>query len=99
MDEDGLIELALDAGADDVLNAGEVFEVRTPANTFHKIRDAITARGFAVEASEITYVPANTVAIDVDRATTLLKLIDALDDNDDVQSVSHNAELPESVGA
>ena len=97
IDEDTLMELALDAGADDVENAGEVFEVRTPATTFHKIKDALVGKNIAIEAAEITYVPANTVAIDHDRATSLLRLVDALEDNDDVQSVSHNAELPDSV--
>ena len=99
IDEDSLIEFALDAGADDVDNLGEVYQVKTSPTLFHKVRDAITAKRLAIENSEITYVPSNTVALDFDKATSLLRLIDALEDNDDVQSVSHNAELPESVGA
>lgn len=95
VDEDRLMELALEAGADDVKNEGEVFEVITTPTAFHKVRDAIAAADIAVEAAEVTQLPNSTVPIDVEPAQKLLKLIDALDDHDDVQSVSHNAEIPE----
>lgn len=97
--EDDLMELALEAGAEDVKNQGEVFEVITSPVSFHKVKDAITARNIPVENAEITYLPNNTVAVDAEKAQALLKLIDTLEDNDDVQSVSHNAELPESIEA
>jgi YebC/PmpR family DNA-binding regulatory protein len=97
VDEDNLLELALEAGADDVKNEVEVFEVITSPVAFHKVKDAITAANLAIEAAEVTYLPNNTVAVDAEQAQKLLKLIDALDDNEDVQSVSHNAEIPESV--
>ncbi|HEX8323557.1 MAG TPA: YebC/PmpR family DNA-binding transcriptional regulator [Tepidisphaeraceae bacterium] len=99
IDEETLMEVALEAGADDVRDLGEVFEVTTPVAAYHKVKDAITAKKIAVENSEITYLPSNTVALDEGKAASLLKLIDNLEDYDDVQSVSHNAELPESVGA
>jgi YebC/PmpR family DNA-binding regulatory protein len=96
--EDKLLELGLEAGADDVKNEGEVIEVITsPANFLH-VRDAISAANVPIEASEITNVPTTTIPIDADRAHKLLKLIEVLEDNDDVQSVSHNAEIPEGVG-
>jgi YebC/PmpR family DNA-binding regulatory protein len=95
--EDALLEVALDAGAEDVKNQGEVFEVITSPINYLKVKEAIEAAKIAVEASEITNLPNNTVPVDEERAVKLLKLIDALEDNDDVQSVSHNAELPESV--
>jgi YebC/PmpR family DNA-binding regulatory protein len=97
--EDQLMEIALEAGAEDVTNEGEVFEVITSPTLFHKVRDAITAANIAIEASEITNLPTSTVPVDAETAQRVLKLIDALEDNDDVQSVSHNAELPESVTA
>jgi len=97
--EDQLMELALDAGAEDVTNLGEVFEVITTPTTFLKVKDAIASANVPSEAAEITYVPTTTVAMDGERAQKLLKLIDSLEDNDDVQSVSHNAEIAESVGA
>jgi YebC/PmpR family DNA-binding regulatory protein len=98
VDEDKLMELALDAGAEDVRNEGEVFEVFTTPTSYLKVKEAIEAAKVPVEAGEITNMPNSTIALDEERAQKLLKLIDSLEDNDDVQSVSHNAEIPESVG-
>jgi YebC/PmpR family DNA-binding regulatory protein len=98
VDEDKLMEIALDAGAEDVKNEGEVFEVITTPTAFHKVKEAIAAANVAVEAGEITHLPNSTIAIDGDAAQKLLRLVELLEDNDDVQSVSHNAEIPESVG-
>jgi YebC/PmpR family DNA-binding regulatory protein len=95
--EDKLLDLGLEAGADDVKNEGEVFEVITSPGSFLKVRDAVAAASIAIEASEITNVPTSTVPIDAERAQKLLKLIDVLEDNDDVQTVSHNAEIPDGV--
>jgi YebC/PmpR family DNA-binding regulatory protein len=97
VNEDALIELALEAGADDVVNEGEVYEVLTPPTAFLKVRDALESAKIPVEAGEITNLPNSTVALEAEAAQKLLKLIDTLEDNDDVQSVSHNAEIPESV--
>ena len=99
VDEDKLMEVALDAGADDVKNEGEVLEVITNPVAFQKVKEVIAAANIAVEAGEITHMPNSTVPIDADAGQKLLKLIDALEDHDDVQSVSHNADLPESVMA
>jgi YebC/PmpR family DNA-binding regulatory protein len=95
--EEHLMDLALEAGAEDVTAIGEVFEVLTTPTMFQKVREAIVAANVAVEAAEITYLPNSTVAVDVEQAKRIIKLIDELEDNDDVQSVSHNAEIPESV--
>lgn len=97
IDEDKLMELALEAGAEDVKNQGEVFEVITTPVAYLKVKEAIETAKIAVEAGEIAQMPNNTVPIDAAAAAKLLKLIDLLEDNDDVQSVSHNAEVPESV--
>jgi YebC/PmpR family DNA-binding regulatory protein len=97
--EDKLMEIALDSGAEDVRNEGEVFEVLTNPVAFIKVKEAIAAAKIPIEAAEVTYLPNNTVQIDVETAQKLLKLVDTLEDNDDVQSVSHNAEIPESVTA
>ncbi len=97
VEEDKLLELALEAGADDVKNEGEVFEVITSPTSFLKVKDAIAAANIAIEASEITHMPLNTVPVDQEGAQKLLKLVEALEDNDDVQSVSHNADVPESI--
>ena len=99
VDEEKLMEIALEAGAEDVRSeGGEVFEVITTPTAFIKVKEAVSAAEIPVEAAEITHLPNSTVAIDGEAAQKLLKLVEALEDNDDVQSVSHNAEIPESVG-
>ena len=95
--EDALLEAALDAGAEDVRNEGEVYEVITTPTAYLKVKDAVAAAKIPVEAAEITNMPNGTVAVSAEAAQKLLKLIDTLEDHDDVQSVSHNAEIPESV--
>ena len=97
VDEDKLMELALDAGAEDVKNEGEVFEVITTPTAYLKVKEALETAKVAVEAGEITQMPNNTVAVNEEQGQKLLKLIDALEDNDDVQNIAHNAEIPESV--
>ncbi|HEV8377278.1 MAG TPA: YebC/PmpR family DNA-binding transcriptional regulator, partial [Tepidisphaeraceae bacterium] len=95
--EDQLIEQALEAGAEDVRNAGEVYEVITTPTAFLKVKEALSAMKIPIEASEVTNIPNTTVPVQGDVAQRTLKLIDTLEDHDDVQSVSHNAEIPESV--
>lgn len=95
--EDKLLEIGLDAGAEDVKNEGEVYEVFTTPALFLKVKEAIAAANIPVEVSEITNLPNNTIPIDAAAAQRLLRLIDALEDNEDVQTVSHNAEIPDSV--
>ncbi|MGH7214009.1 MAG: YebC/PmpR family DNA-binding transcriptional regulator [Tepidisphaeraceae bacterium] len=97
VDEDRLMELALEAGAEDVRNEGEVFEVLTAPTQFIKVKEVIAAANIPVEAAEITHLPNSTVPLDEEAAQKLLRLVEALEDNDDVQSVSHNADIPESV--
>jgi len=97
--EDDLMEAALEAGADDVKNEGEAYSVITSPTAYHKVKEALAAKNIPIENAQITYLPNTTVALDAERAAALLKFIDALEDNDDVQTVSHNAELPESVTA
>ena len=97
VEEDRLLELALEAGAEDVRNEGEVFEVVTTPTAFLNVKAALEKSGIASEAAEITYVPSSTIAIDAEAGQRILRLVEALEDNDDVQNVSHNAEIPESV--
>lgn len=97
--EDKLLEVALDAGAEDVRNEGEVYEVFTTPTAYLKVKEALGAANIPVEAGEVTHLPGTTIAVEGETAQKIVKLIDALEDNDDVQSVSHNAELPESVTA
>lgn len=92
------MELALESGAEDVRNEGEVFEVVTTPTAFHKVRNTLGEK-YTLEGSEIAYVANSTAQVDVEVGHKLLKLVDALEDNDDVQNVSHNAEIPEAAMA
>ena len=95
--EERLMDLALEAGAEDVINEVEVFEVITSPIGFAKVKESILAAKIPIEASEITYVPNATIPIDAEKARHLAKLVDALEDNDDVQSVAHNAQTPDDA--
>ncbi len=97
--EDRLMELALEAGAVDVRNLGEVYEVVTSPVAYLKVKEAIEAVPVIVEGGAILHLPQNTVVADAELAVRILKLIDALEDNDDVQTVAHNAEMPEPIDA
>ena len=92
--EDQVMEVALEAGADDVLSGedGSV-EVITAPGDFEAVRDALQAAGLNAELAEVTLRPENTVAFEGDDAARMQKLLDALEDLDDVQEVYHNAEL------
>lgn len=98
IEEEKLMEAALDAGAEDITSGGEFYEVVTTPVNFHKVKEAVGKAGFTIEASEITFMPNSTIPVDAEAGKHLLKFIDALEDNEDVQNVSHNAEIPESVG-
>lgn len=90
--EDQLMEIALDAGADDVITTDDGYEVRCPINAFDKVSQALEQAGIKPDSAEIAYIPNNTVAIDASVAELLGKLHDALDDLDDVQNVFSNEE-------
>ncbi len=94
--EDEMLELALEAGADDVVlpdDADEdaMYEILTPAAAFLGVRQALEARGLPIEQAEVTKIAENTVRLEGEQATTLSELLEALDDNDDVQKVYSNA--------
>ena len=95
--EDKLIEIALEAGADDVLNEGEIFIVYTGPAAMYKVKEIIIAAGIPVLAFEVSFQPNSTIPLETHAAEKILRLINTLEDNEDVQNVSHNAEIPESV--
>ena len=96
--EDKLMEVALESGAEDVRNQGEVFEVITTPIAFHKVKDSLVNAGIAVEGGEVTFLPNSTNLVDGENAKAVLKIIEELEDNEDVQNVSHNAEIAEDAG-
>ena len=96
---DDMFEAALEAGADDVESAEESHEITCAPEDFNAVREALDTRFGAPEEAGLAWKPQNTIALDEDKATTLLKLLDVLDDNDDVQSVSANFEISDEVMA
>ena len=97
VDEDELMLAAADAGAEDVQTDGETMRVTTPAADLATVRDALEQSGYAIDSAELTMLPKNTVGMDEDGARKLLRLIDALEDLDDVQDVYANFDIPDAV--
>jgi YebC/PmpR family DNA-binding regulatory protein len=99
-DEDALMEIALEAGADDVIASEEGFEVRCAIPVFDKVVHALEEKGLRPDSSEIAYIPITTVPVtDAGIARTLTKLHDALEEIDDVQHVFSNDEMDEATSA
>jgi YebC/PmpR family DNA-binding regulatory protein len=95
--EDEVFEAALEAGADDVSNDGEYFEITCAPESLQSVREALESRGLEVESAEAEMVAQNKVAPDAEQTRMLLKLLNALDDHDDVQRVASNAEISDEV--
>jgi YebC/PmpR family DNA-binding regulatory protein len=91
--EDELMELALDAGADDVQNDGEVFSVYTDPSDFDNVKEALEEKGVTFSSAEVTMIPQNTIALEGRQADQMLKLMDRLEDSDDVQNVYANFDI------
>jgi YebC/PmpR family DNA-binding regulatory protein len=97
-DEDAIMEAALEAGADDVVaNDDESIDVVTTPEEFTAVKDALEAAGLEPANAEVIMVASTSVELDVETATKVMKLIDMLEELDDVQSVAHNAEIPDEV--
>ena len=94
---DKAMDVAIEAGADDVIEEEGQIEVITPVEAYHAVLSALSASTIEVEHSHITMRAQTTVALDTDSAESLEKLIDALEDLDDVQAVYSNAEFPECL--
>ena len=97
--EDELMELAIDAGADDLQTVDEHYEITTAVENFEAVRKALEDAGVAMELAEITRIPQNTVSIDEKKGKALLKLMDILDDHDDIQKAYSNFDISDEVMA
>ena len=97
MDEEEMMMMALEAGAEDVKTEDEdVFEILTAPNDFSAVREELEKQGLSFLSAEVQKLPQNTVAVDDPEVLkSIMKLLEMLEDNDDVQNVFHNAELPE----
>jgi YebC/PmpR family DNA-binding regulatory protein len=93
IEEDDLLELVLEAGGDDVSVEGEVYEVLTTAEAFEEVRSTLEARGLTLDMAEITMLPQSTVHVDGKPAEQVLRLLEALDDQDDVRKAYANFDI------
>ncbi|HDR1855034.1 TPA: YebC/PmpR family DNA-binding transcriptional regulator [Pasteurella multocida] len=99
-DEDVIMEAAIEAGADDVqVQEDGSFEVYTAWEELGVVRDGIESAGIKIDNAEVTMIPSTTVELDAETAPKLLKLIDMLEDCDDVQNVYHNGEISDEIAA
>lgn len=95
LDEDEVMMLALDAGAEDFNAEEEVFEITTAMEDFGAVREALEKEGFEFVSAELTMIPDNETSVNMEDAAKVQKLVDRLEDDDDVQDVYHNADFPE----
>ena len=96
--EDELMEIALDAGAEDMTNEGETFQILTAVENFEDVRSTLEQKGIPMESAELSRLPENTVKItDPKDAAKVMKLMDALENSDDVQNVYANFDIPEEI--
>jgi YebC/PmpR family DNA-binding regulatory protein len=98
VDEDELFIAAADGGADDIEQDGTVFQITSAPEQLASVRAAVETAGFTVESAELMLVPKTTVAVDDEsKARQVMRLVDALEENDDVQDVYANFDIPEQV--
>ncbi|MCI1894139.1 MAG: YebC/PmpR family DNA-binding transcriptional regulator [Lactobacillus sp.] len=97
VDEDQMLEAVLEAGAEDLQTSDDEFEIYTDPKDFTEVRDSLEEQGFHFTTSELTMVPQNTVPIPEEKLETFQNLIDALEDNDDVQNVYTSAQWPDDA--
>jgi YebC/PmpR family DNA-binding regulatory protein len=96
-DEEGMLELALDAGAEDLRDSESHWEVITDPAAFGRVRDALSDGGLSLTSAEVTMEPSVSVPVEGSRARSVLALVEALEDNEDVQGVYANFDIPDEV--
>ncbi len=95
LDEDTVTEYAIDAGADDVVTLDDVYEIYTEVSAFSEARKSLEEKGLTFLQAELTMIPQSKITLPQDKLETFLKMLDKLEENDDVQNIYHNVELPE----
>ena len=95
--EDQLMEAALEAGADDLRDEGDVWEIQTAMADFNAVREAFEAAGLEMISAELNQVPQTTMEVDLETARKLLRFIELLEDNDDVQNVYSDADISDEI--
>jgi transcriptional/translational regulatory protein YebC/TACO1 len=99
LDEDTIMLMAIEAGAEDISPAGVSYEIVTPASDLNRVKEFLFQQGVKIESAELTILPKNQIKLDSQRALKVLKFIEALEDHDDVQEVYVNFEIPDEVMA
>ncbi|GGU97997.1 putative transcriptional regulatory protein [Kitasatospora herbaricolor] len=99
VDEDKVFEVVLEAGAEEVNDLGDTYEVISAATDMVAVRTALVDAGIDYDSADANFVPSVQVELDADGARKIFKLIDALEDSDDVQNVFANFDIPDAVGA
>jgi len=97
VEEDRLFEIAVEAGADDVVAMGDLFQVTCSVNGFSDVCDALEKADITTTIAEFSRIPQNTIELDANGGRKVLKLLDALEDNDDIQSVTANFSIPDEI--
>jgi len=97
VNEDALIETALEAGADDVVRDDDLFVISTGTGTLHAVKEGLEARKYAVSDAELAWVPKSLIKVEGTAADQLLKLLESLEELDDVQKVDANFEMDEDA--
>lgn len=95
--EEAVMEAALEAGADDVQDQDDTWAIHTAMADFHTVREALESAGVEMLAAELSLIPANAVSVNAETGRKLIKLMDALEENDDVQKTHANFDLPEEL--
>ena len=95
--EDKLMSIILDAGAEDMSQEDETYEVKSGPHDYEKVKKALEDNKVEVESSELTMIPKSTVKISGDQAKQVLRLVEQLEDNDDVQNVHSNFDIPDDI--
>ncbi len=96
-DEETIMEAALEAGAEDVSDEGEHWQVLTDPTAFAAVREALSNAGYELSVAQLSMIPNNTVECTGDEARKIVNLVDVLEDNDDVQKVYTNADIPDEA--
>jgi YebC/PmpR family DNA-binding regulatory protein len=98
VDEDDLMLVALEAGADDLVDEGDTWRVTTPPTALAQVRSALEEAEILIDSADLTMIPTTSIPLDTsDGAKRVLRLMDALDEHDDVQSVVANFDIPDSI--
>ncbi len=95
LSEDAVMEYAIESGADDVIVQDDVFEIHTAPSAFSAVRNFLEGKGMEFLSAEIELIPQNYVTLEGDKLETFNKMLSLMDDNDDIQGVFHNVDLPE----